>query len=73
RIIEKLDSDEARAHLGDEYDRFVEQLELVQGACHEFKLFNETVVLVAQVSAGFVRIQLLDDTNVSALVAMTGG
>ena len=36
KIIEKLDSDEARAHLGDEYDRFVDQLELVQGACHEF-------------------------------------
>ncbi|MFK8329298.1 peptide chain release factor 3 [Pseudomonas sp. BJa5] len=36
KIIEKLDSDEARAHLGDEYERFLEQLELVQGACHEF-------------------------------------
>src|SRR3989344_4222705 len=36
KIIEKLDSDEARAHLGDEYQRFVDQLELVQGACHEF-------------------------------------
>ncbi|MCJ0975619.1 peptide chain release factor 3 [Pseudomonas sp. PS1] len=36
RVIEKLDSDEARAHLGDMYDDFVEQLELVQGACHEF-------------------------------------
>src|SRR5690606_31414465 len=36
RIIEKLDSDEARAHLGDLYDDFVDQLELVQGACHEF-------------------------------------
>ena len=36
KIIEKLDSDEARAHLGDEYERFTEQLELVQGACHEF-------------------------------------
>ncbi|MEB0044214.1 MULTISPECIES: peptide chain release factor 3 [unclassified Pseudomonas] len=36
KIIEKLDSDEAREHLGDEYDRFVDQLELVQGACHEF-------------------------------------
>jgi len=36
KIIEKLDSDEARAHLGDEYERFIEQLELVQGACHEF-------------------------------------
>ena len=36
KIIEKLDSAEARAHLGDEYERFIEQLELVQGACHEF-------------------------------------
>ncbi len=36
KVIDKLDSDEARAHLGDLYDNFVEQLELVQGACHEF-------------------------------------
>jgi len=36
KVIDKLDSDEARAHLGDMYDDFVEQLELVQGACHEF-------------------------------------
>lgn len=36
RIIHKLDSDEARLHLGDLYDRFVDELELVQGACHEF-------------------------------------
>ena len=36
RIIENLDSDEAREHLADQYDSFVEQLELVQGACHEF-------------------------------------
>ncbi|WP_439859663.1 peptide chain release factor 3 [Pseudomonas sp. MBLB4136] len=36
KIIQHLDSDEARAHLGDEYERFIEQLELVQGACHEF-------------------------------------
>ncbi len=36
KTIERLDSDEARAHLGDLYDDFVEQLELVQGACHEF-------------------------------------
>ncbi|TVP90961.1 MAG: peptide chain release factor 3 [Pseudomonadaceae bacterium] len=34
--IQHLDSDEARAHLDDLYDDFVEQLELVQGACHEF-------------------------------------
>ncbi|MEH6389480.1 peptide chain release factor 3 [Pseudomonas profundi] len=36
RIIHKLDSDEARSHLGDLYDNFVDELELVQGACHEF-------------------------------------
>ncbi|MBV2207398.1 MAG: peptide chain release factor 3, partial [Pseudomonas sp.] len=36
RVIDKLDSDEARTHLGDMYQRFVEELELVQGACHEF-------------------------------------
>ncbi|WAD28384.1 peptide chain release factor 3 [Pseudomonadaceae bacterium T75] len=38
RIIQRLDSDEARALLGDLYDGFVEELELVQGACHEFNL-----------------------------------
>ncbi|MDY3198425.1 MAG: peptide chain release factor 3 [Pseudomonadaceae bacterium] len=38
RIIQGLDSDEARALLGDLYDGFVEELELVQGACHEFDL-----------------------------------
>ncbi|MFO7706457.1 MAG: peptide chain release factor 3 [Halopseudomonas sp.] len=36
KIIRHLDSDEARAHLDDLYDGFVEQLELVQGACHKF-------------------------------------
>ena len=36
RIISKLDSDEAREHLDDLYDSFVDELELVQGACHEF-------------------------------------
>ena len=36
QVIDGLDSDEARAHLGDLYDNFVEELELVQGACHEF-------------------------------------
>ncbi|MBD7976424.1 MULTISPECIES: peptide chain release factor 3 [Pseudomonas] len=38
KIIQGLDSDEARALLGDMYERFVEELELVQGACHEFDL-----------------------------------
>lgn len=36
KLIKGLDSDEARAHIGDLYDKFVEDLELVQGACHEF-------------------------------------
>lgn len=36
RIIQGLASEEAKAHLGDLYDKFVEELELVQGACHEF-------------------------------------
>ncbi|PWU31900.1 peptide chain release factor 3 [Pseudomonas sp. RW407] len=36
QVIDKLDSDEARAHLGDLYENFLEELELVQGACHEF-------------------------------------
>lgn len=36
RIIDGLDTDEARQHLGNLYDDFKEQLELVQGACHEF-------------------------------------
>ena len=36
KLIQGLDSAEARAHIGDLYDKFVEDLELVQGACHEF-------------------------------------
>lgn len=36
KLIKGLDSDEARAHIGDLYKSFVEDLELVQGACHEF-------------------------------------
>ncbi|GHD14972.1 peptide chain release factor 3 [Halioglobus japonicus] len=36
--IKGLDSDEARALLEDEYDDFVEEIELVRGASHEFDL-----------------------------------
>jgi peptide chain release factor 3 len=36
--IEGLDSDEARALLGDEYDDFLEEVELVRGASHPFDL-----------------------------------
>ncbi|AQZ94657.1 peptide chain release factor 3 [Halopseudomonas phragmitis] len=35
--IQGLDSAEARDYLGDDYDNFVEELELVQGACHSFE------------------------------------
>jgi peptide chain release factor 3 len=34
--IAGLDNDEARALLGDEYDDFLEEIELVRGASHEF-------------------------------------
>jgi peptide chain release factor 3 len=36
--IEGLDSDEARSLLGDEYEDFREEIELVRGASHEFDL-----------------------------------
>ena len=36
--IPGLATDEARALLGDEYDQFVEEIELVRGASHEFSL-----------------------------------
>jgi len=36
--ISGIDSDEARALLGDEYDDFVEEIELVRGASHAFDL-----------------------------------
>ncbi|MEE4144361.1 MAG: peptide chain release factor 3 [Halieaceae bacterium] len=36
RRIEGLDSDAARALLGDEYEAFLEEIELVRGASHEF-------------------------------------
>jgi peptide chain release factor 3 len=36
--ISGLDSDEARALLGDEYESFVEEIELVRGASHTFDL-----------------------------------
>jgi peptide chain release factor 3 len=38
RRIEGLDSAEARALLGDEYEDFVDEIELVRGASHEFEL-----------------------------------
>lgn len=37
-VIKGLESDEAKAYLGDEYDDFVDEIELVRGASHEFDL-----------------------------------
>ena len=37
-LIAGLDSDEARALLAEDYDNFVEEIELVRGASHEFSL-----------------------------------
>jgi peptide chain release factor 3 len=34
--IQGVESDEAKAHLGDLYDDFIEEIELVRGASHEF-------------------------------------
>ncbi|MEE3157776.1 MAG: peptide chain release factor 3 [Pseudomonadota bacterium] len=50
QIIDGLDSDEARAHLGDLYDNFVEELELVQGACHEF---DQDAFIKGEMTPGF--------------------
>ncbi|MBA6413203.1 peptide chain release factor 3 [Parahaliea sp. F7430] len=38
RIIEGLDSPEARELLGEDYDDFVDEIELVRGASHSFEL-----------------------------------
>jgi peptide chain release factor 3 len=37
-LVAGLDSDEARALLAEDYDNFVEEIELVRGASHEFSL-----------------------------------
>ncbi|AZS50216.1 peptide chain release factor 3 [Entomomonas moraniae] len=50
RVIDGLESDEAREYLGDLYDNFIEQLELVQGACHEF---NEEEFLQGKITPVF--------------------
>ena len=38
RIIKGLDNDEAREFLGDVFEEFIEEIELVKGASHEFDL-----------------------------------
>ncbi|RMO66656.1 hypothetical protein ALQ39_00548 [Pseudomonas amygdali pv. eriobotryae] len=46
-------------------------VELVAGTLHQFQLLDKAVVLVTQMGAGFVRIELLDDFGFRTLVAMT--
>ncbi|MBO6704354.1 MAG: peptide chain release factor 3 [Pseudomonadales bacterium] len=38
QIIAGLESDEAKTYLGDDYEEFVDEIELVRGASHEFDL-----------------------------------
>ncbi len=45
-------------------------IKLVAGALHQFQLFNEVVVQVAQVRASFVGVQAVDDLLLGALVAV---
>jgi peptide chain release factor 3 len=64
--IEGLDSDEARALLGEDYDQLVEELELVRGASHEFELEpflagRQTPVFFGTALANFGVREMLDD------------
>lgn len=64
--INGLDSDEARALLGDEYDDFADEIELVRGASHEFELEpflagKLTPVFFGTALANFGVREMLDD------------
>ena len=64
--IDGLDSDEARQLLGDEYDDFVEEIELVRGASHAFDLEQFlagklTPVFFGTALANFGVREMLDD------------
>ncbi len=48
-------------------------VELVAGALHQFQLVDKPVVLVTQVGAGFVGVELLDDFHIGTFVAVAGG
>ncbi|MNF59915.1 hypothetical protein D3C84_415170 [compost metagenome] len=47
-------------------------VELVAGALHQFQLLDEALVEVAQVSAGFVGVELVDDLGRDALMSVAG-
>ncbi|MEO0438652.1 MAG: peptide chain release factor 3 [Pseudomonadota bacterium] len=64
--IAGLDSDEAKALLGEEYDTFVEEIELVRGASHEFAVEpfmagKLTPVFFGTALANFGVREMLDD------------
>ncbi|NVK42234.1 MAG: peptide chain release factor 3 [Oceanospirillaceae bacterium] len=64
--IKGIDSDEARALLGDEYEDFVEEMELVRGATHEwdqdaFMAGKQTPVYFGTALANFGVREMLND------------
>ena len=48
-------------------------VELMAGALHQFELFDEAVVLVTQVIASLIGVELLDDLDFGPLVAVARG
>ena len=62
-------AEEDRGHLAAQEGVLVE---FVTGALDQLQLLDEIVVHVAQVRAGFVGIELVDDPRLDAFVAMAG-
>ncbi|EYU01626.1 hypothetical protein PA99_2147 [Pseudomonas aeruginosa PA99] len=60
-------AEEHRGHLALEEGVLVE---FVAGALHQLQLFDEIVVEIAEVGAGFVGVELFDDLGLDALVAV---
>ncbi len=67
--VAQCGAEEHRRHLAFEEGVLVE---LVAGALDQLQLLDEIVVHVAQVRAGLVGIELVDDPRLDAFVAMTG-
>ena len=66
RVIDGLDSDEAKAELGDDLESFREEIELVTGACPEFDVeqylaAKQTPVLFGSALSNFGVRELLDE------------
>ena len=65
-VIDGIESDEAKAALGDRYEEFVEEIELVKGACPEFDVdeylaARQTPVFFGSALANFGVKELLDE------------